>query len=133
LEGVRKPFVARQMDDGARLPATATWWRARLKRSVVKVAALRISPANRLQGSAFGAYAFHRRPARCVSSRSAAPSNRLEEFNITRGPRVTSAALMISPAAMRRSISSLTSGGVDGAGALCAYPFRPSSAARSFA
>ena len=44
----------------------------------------------------FGAYPFHRRPARCVSSRSAAPSNRLEEFNITREPRVTSAALMIS-------------------------------------
>src|SRR5229473_6610114 len=49
------------MDDGAWLPAPATWWRARLKRSVVKVAALRISPTDRRQGSAFGAYPFRRR------------------------------------------------------------------------
>src|SRR5450631_1231953 len=38
-KGVREPSIAREMDDGARLPAPATWWRARLKRSVVKVAA----------------------------------------------------------------------------------------------
>src|SRR5712671_3823355 len=29
-EGVRQPFIARQMDDGARLPAPATWWRVGL-------------------------------------------------------------------------------------------------------
>src|SRR5882762_8771456 len=30
--GVREPLIARQMDDGAWLPAPATWWRVRLKR-----------------------------------------------------------------------------------------------------
>ena len=28
---VRQPFIARQLDDGARLPARATWWCVRLK------------------------------------------------------------------------------------------------------
>ena len=31
-EGVREPFIASQVDDGARLPAPATWWRVRLMR-----------------------------------------------------------------------------------------------------
>jgi hypothetical protein len=30
--GRSRAFIARQMDDGARLPAPATWWRAGLKR-----------------------------------------------------------------------------------------------------
>jgi hypothetical protein len=30
--GVREPFIAGQMDDGAWLPAPATWWRVGLKR-----------------------------------------------------------------------------------------------------
>jgi hypothetical protein len=30
-EIVRQPFIARQMDEGARLPAPATWWRVALK------------------------------------------------------------------------------------------------------
>jgi hypothetical protein len=30
-EGVRQPFIARQMDDGAWLPAPVAWWRSRLK------------------------------------------------------------------------------------------------------
>ena len=29
--GVRQPFIARQIDDGARLPAPATWWCVGLK------------------------------------------------------------------------------------------------------
>jgi hypothetical protein len=34
---IRQPFIASQMDDGAWLPAPATWWRIRLERLPIRL------------------------------------------------------------------------------------------------